>query len=88
MRNDTEFISAFRILAFGVLHDTAHQFQYIVLIPDITEWIVMHGLSEVDRIQYFYLVSALLQHFPAFKNHRPFGEHFVKTDNQNFSKSL
>ena len=55
-----------------VFHNAVDQLQNVVLAVDIAEWVVLHGLFEVNRIEYFYLIPAALKHFPTFQNDRAF----------------
>ena len=71
-RTVPEIFPAFTVLSFGVLHDAVDQLQNVVLAVDIAEWVVLHGLFEVNRIEYFYLIPAALKHFPTFQNDRAF----------------
>ena len=63
---------SYAVLALGVFHDTVDQLQDVVLAVDIAEWVVLHGLLEVNRIEYLYLIPAALKHFSTFQNNYSF----------------
>ena len=71
-RTCPKIFTALAVLALGVLHNAVDQLQNVVLAVDIAEWVVLHGLFEVNRIEYFYLIPAALKHFPTFQNDRAF----------------
>ena len=55
-----------------VLHDAVDQLQNVVLVVDIAEWVVLHGLLKIDGIEYLDLISTAFQHSPAFLDHGAF----------------
>ena len=71
-RTRPKIFTALAVLALGVLHDAVYQFQNVVLAVDIAEWVVLHGLLKINRIEYFYLIPSALKHFPTFQNDRAF----------------
>ena len=40
---------------------------------DIVEWVVVHTLGKIDRIQYFHFISVPYQHLSALNNDRSLG---------------
>ncbi len=55
-----------------VLHNAVDQLQNVIFAVDIAEWVVLHGLFEVNRIEYFYLISTTLEHLTTFLDHGAF----------------
>ena len=50
-RLDPEILGRFFTVAFGVGYDGVGKFQNILFTPQIGEWVIVHGLLKVDRVQ-------------------------------------
>ena len=71
-RTRPKIFAALAVLTLGILHDAVDQLQNVILTVDIAEWVVLHGLLEINRIEYFYLIPAALEHLATFENDRTF----------------
>ena len=59
--------------ARGVGYEAGHELEDILLAVDIAEWVVVHGLLEVDGVQYAYLVPGALQKAAGLKHQLALG---------------
>ena len=78
-RLDPEILGRFFTVAFGVGYDGVGKFQNILFTPQIGEWVIVHGLLKVDRVQ--HLVACPHQERACFQNEGSFRKRFVKIEN-------